>query len=59
MNPADTVQIEHTAQVLAPFRGEDGQPKIAALSFEEIRKIDEDFARWRRTWTDRYRVYKS
>jgi hypothetical protein len=47
-----------TSKVLAPYRGVDGRPKSNPLTPEEIKRIDENFQKWRKTWIDRQKVYK-
>jgi len=36
----------------------DGAPKIDPLGDEEIKKIDQDFIKWYKQWSDRRKVYK-
>jgi 26S proteasome regulatory subunit (ATPase 3-interacting protein) len=43
---------------LAPYRGEGGTSLIQPLDDKEIKKIDEDWVRWRKEWETRRKVYK-
>ncbi|WWC85760.1 uncharacterized protein L201_000626 [Kwoniella dendrophila CBS 6074] len=50
---------EITLKALSPFRGTaDGEAAVNPLSAEETKKIDVEFAKWRKEWVDRRRVYK-
>jgi 26S proteasome regulatory subunit (ATPase 3-interacting protein) len=52
-------QSEVTLDALLPYRGdEEGRSKVDPLSEEEMKAIDDDFARWRKQWVDRRKVYK-
>lgn len=54
-----TFQNQATLQSLLPYRGEgDGSSKVVPLSEEEMKAIDGEFARWRKQWVDRRKVYK-
>jgi 26S proteasome regulatory subunit (ATPase 3-interacting protein) len=44
---------------LSALRGEDdGQEKMAPMTDEEMKKIDDEFAFWRKHWVDRRKIYK-
>lgn len=54
-----TFQNQATLESLLPYRGEgDGSSKVVPLSEEEMKAIDREFARWRKQWVDRRKVYK-
>jgi 26S proteasome regulatory subunit (ATPase 3-interacting protein) len=43
---------------LLPYRGEGGVSSIKPLDDDEIKKIDEDWMKWRKEWEKRRKVYK-
>ncbi len=46
-------------KALLPFRGSaDGETTMIPLSAEETQKVDDEFAKWRKEWTSRKKVYK-
>ena len=52
-------QNAKTLAALLPCRGEKGDNgKIQPMSEDEMNKVDQDFSRWRRQWTDRRKIYK-
>ena len=51
-------QNDVTLQAILPFRGTGGNKAIVPLSAGEIKKIDDDFAKWRKEWMNRKKVYK-
>ncbi|WWC66887.1 uncharacterized protein I206_100794 [Kwoniella pini CBS 10737] len=57
----ERVQAENdiTLKALAPFRStSNGEAAINPMSAEETKKIDNDFNKWRKEWTDRRKIYK-
>ncbi|ODN76067.1 hypothetical protein L202_06009 [Cryptococcus amylolentus CBS 6039] len=53
-------EVQSANQALEPFLDTSGgKPAITPMSAEEIKKIDQDFAKWRKEWVDRRKVYKN
>ncbi len=65
--PSDVLNSSHThcirqnditLKALLSFRGDSDSKAIVPLSAEEIKKIDDEFTKWRKEWVNRKKVYK-
>lgn len=58
-SPSSDTQNAKTREALLPYRGEKGTSgKNQPMSEDEMKKVDQEFARWRKQWTDRRKIYK-
>jgi 26S proteasome regulatory subunit (ATPase 3-interacting protein) len=51
-------QNDATLNALLPYRGEGGASAVKPLDDAQIKKIDEDWIRWKKEWETRRKVYK-